>query len=47
LAYTAASIQALGGGVQLVQLLGQHPAEAQQQVGAALGVGRSFQLQLV
>ena len=39
--------QTLGGGVELLELLREHAAEAQQQVGAALGLGRPFELQLV
>jgi hypothetical protein len=39
--------QPLRGGVQLLQLLAQHPPEAQQQIGAPARVLRPFQLQLV
>ncbi len=39
--------QALGGRVELLELLREHTPEAQEQVGAALGLGRSLQLQLV
>ncbi len=39
--------QTLRGCIQLLQLLGEHPPQAQQQIGAALGIGGSGQLQFV
>ncbi len=42
-----ASDKPLRRGVQLLELLGEDPAEADQEVGAAAGVGRPLQLQLV
>ena len=39
--------QALRGGVELLELFGEHAPEAQEQVGAPLGLGRPLQLQLV